>query len=132
MFIPGFILGLCGACCVILAIAMAYAGEHRALGHTLLAAAIAFVPLFFFVWIKVLSRFVTRHERQMATVTPEGRAELKGKQGVSLTTLRPSGTARVDGQRVDVVARGEIIEANTRIEVIAVEGNRVVVKQIQA
>ena len=45
--------------------------------------------------------------------------------------LRPAGHATIDGRRVDVVSRGEAIEAGTRIRVIEVAGNRVVVAQIQ-
>jgi membrane-bound serine protease (ClpP class) len=52
---------------------------------------------------------------------------LLGKEGLAHTTLRPAGTALIDGVRVDVVTRGELIDARTRIKVIAVEGNRVVV-----
>ena len=52
---------------------------------------------------------------------------LLGKPGVVETTLRPAGTARIDGRRVDVVSRGEVIEPGSAIVVHEVEGNRVVV-----
>jgi len=61
-------------------------------------------------------------------VTQQG---LEGKEGVAHSTLRPAGTALIDGVRVDVVTRGEMIEAKTRIRVIAVEGNRVVVTTLE-
>ena len=132
MIVPGVIIGLTGACMVIGAIVMAYSDGPSLLGHTLLGISIAFVPLFFFIWVRVLAVFMTRKERIVATATPQGRQELEGKEGVTLTTLRPAGAARIDGQRVDVMARGEIIEANTRIQVVAVEGNRVVVREVRA
>ena len=47
--------------------------------------------------------------------------------GVTLSALRPSGFARIDGQRVDVVTRGEMIEAGRAVRVVEVLGNRVVV-----
>ena len=132
MIVPGVILGVCGAGCVVAAIVMAYSGGATGLGHTLLIIAIMLVPFFFVLWVKVLSHFLTQREVIAATVTPQGREDLSGKQGVTLTKLRPSGTARIDGLRVDVMARGEIIEANTRVEVVAVEGNRVVVREVRA
>lgn len=52
-----------------------------------------------------------------------------GKTGITLTNLRPAGTARIDGRRVDVVSRGEFIEKDKPVLVIAVEGNRVVVRE---
>jgi membrane-bound serine protease (ClpP class) len=51
-----------------------------------------------------------------------------GKRGVSDSTLRPAGIARIEGARVDVVTDGEYVEAGEPIEVIRVDGNRVVVR----
>lgn len=53
--------------------------------------------------------------------------ELVGRAGVVLSPLRPAGTARIDGRRVDVVSRGELVEAGTPVRVVEVRGNRVVV-----
>lgn len=55
----------------------------------------------------------------------------KGGSGTALTTLRPAGTALIDDQRVDVVSRGEYIEKGTAVAVVAVDGNRVVVRQVE-
>lgn len=55
-----------------------------------------------------------------------------GKTGKALTTLRPSGVAEVFGQRLDVVTEGEFIQAGTAIEVIRVEGGRVVVRAVES
>lgn len=51
-----------------------------------------------------------------------------GKQGLALTTLRPAGSASIDGEKVDVVTNGEFIEAGAPIRVTLVEGVRVVVE----
>ena len=56
------------------------------------------------------------------------RPELLNQSGAALTTLRPSGTAVINGQRVDVVTEGSLIEAGTPVKVVAVEGLRVVVR----
>ena len=55
--------------------------------------------------------------------------ELLGKVGVAFTTLRPGGTALIEGRKIDVVASGGFIEPNARVKVIAVEGFRVVVER---
>ncbi len=51
-----------------------------------------------------------------------------GAEGVAVTDLRPSGTARLDGQRVSVVTEGDYVEAGSRIVILYAEGNRVVVR----
>jgi membrane-bound serine protease (ClpP class) len=52
-----------------------------------------------------------------------------GMEGVAVSDLRPSGTALIDGKRLDVVSRGEYLEKSTKIVVTAVTGNQIIVKQ---
>ncbi len=52
-----------------------------------------------------------------------------GKTGTALTLLRPSGSAIIDDDRVDVVSEGSYIERGANIKVIAVEGTRIIVRK---
>jgi len=54
-----------------------------------------------------------------------------GKTGQTINNLRPSGSALIDGRRVDVVSRGEFIEKDKPVIVITVDGNRVVVREVE-
>ena len=62
---------------------------------------------------------------------PSELADLVGKSGKALTPLRPAGVALIGGNRVDIVTQGEFVPAETEIEVIFVEGRRVVVRSLQ-
>ena len=53
---------------------------------------------------------------------------LVGRRGSALTVLRPAGIADIDGVRLDVVTQGEFLNAGASVEVIEVEGNRIVVR----
>jgi len=53
---------------------------------------------------------------------------LMGKTGIVTTLCRPAGNVDFDGVRLDVVSDGEYIETGTLVEVIEIEGNRIVVK----
>jgi membrane-bound serine protease (ClpP class) len=55
---------------------------------------------------------------------------LLGEEGVVEAQLRPAGVARLAGRRVDVVSRGSLIEAGTRVRVVELQGNRVVVAAV--
>jgi membrane-bound ClpP family serine protease len=55
---------------------------------------------------------------------------LLGAIGVAATTLRPSGMAQFGDEYVDVVAEGSYVEAGARVQVIEIEGNRIVVKEV--
>lgn len=61
--------------------------------------------------------------------TPGEYEQLIGKKGIALSTLRPSGSALIENKRLTVVSYGDFIEKNSQIEVIQVEGNRVVVRK---
>lgn len=55
---------------------------------------------------------------------------LVGQEGTAVTVLRPAGKAKLNGRLLDVVSDGPFIPADRRIEVVAVSGNRVVVREI--
>jgi len=57
-------------------------------------------------------------------------ASLLGAIGVSATVLRPAGTVRIGEDFVDVVTEGGYIPAGTRVQVVEVEGTRIVVKEV--
>ena len=74
----------------------------------------------------ILSGPVT--EGHGGAVPGEQLAALAGARGTALTMLRPSGTATIGTQRVDVVAEVDWIDAGTAVEVVRVDGFRVVVR----
>ena len=53
-----------------------------------------------------------------------------GKTGIAITSLRPSGTALIQGQRLDVVTVGGFVEKDTEIKIIRIDGNRIVVDKL--
>lgn len=62
---------------------------------------------------------------------PEGKdlSGLMGKKGITVTKLRPSGAAIIDGVRVDVVTDGVFLEEEVSIKVVGIEGIKVRVKK---
>ena len=128
IIMPGIILGLTGFGCIVASVVLAFMLD-RTFGWLLAAVAIACVPLFLFAFVKVLKKYLTIKESEEGFSSTEvGLDQYKGKEGVTVTTLRPAGIAEIEGRRVDVVADGEMIPKDTRIEVTAIQGNRVVVR----
>ncbi len=58
----------------------------------------------------------------------DDRKRLLGKVGVTLTPLRPAGTAEIYGERIDVVTEGSYLDSQTKIQVYKVDSGRVVVR----
>ena len=57
-------------------------------------------------------------------------ASLQGERGTAVTILRPSGKAQFGDRLVDVISDGPFIEVGRTVQVIEVNGNRVVVREL--
>lgn len=74
----------------------------------------------------------TRQTTKGGYVAPKVQYEIYlGQVGISLTQLRPAGTADFAGEHLDVVTEGGFIGPGTRIKVIAVEGTRIIVREVE-
>jgi len=132
VFLPGAIMGLIGLVCVLASIYLAFQGGLVALGWTLVAVTVASIPVMVILWLKVLNRVLAMKQTQEGYTSAQVELkELVGQEGVALTQLRPSGMARINEQKVDVVSDGEVIDRDSRIRVIEVTSNRVVVRAVK-
>jgi membrane-bound serine protease (ClpP class) len=68
--------------------------------------------------------------RDEGYVASPARPELEGVEGVTLTDLRPAGTAEFAGERLDVVSEAGWIGAGTPVRVLRAEGYRHVVRAV--
>ena len=59
----------------------------------------------------------------------EDYSEYLGQTGVALTVLRPAGTAMIENKRLDVVSVGDFIEVDVPIQVVNVEGSKIMVEK---
>ena len=137
LVMPGFgIFGMAGLLAMGAAIVLVTGDVRRGL-EALLAGIVVTLAV-----VVALGRVAGRRGlwRRLALPTRLGEAEgvrstaadptLVGQRGRALTPLRPAGTAAVGGRRVDVVTEGEYLPAGTAVEVIRVEGRRVVVRAV--
>ncbi|HEX7900340.1 MAG TPA: NfeD family protein [Planctomycetota bacterium] len=100
-------------------------------GRTLTSLATASV-LFLFVLrflpkVPVANRLVLQTELVGAAPGTSTSPDLAGRHGHATTPLRPGGKISVDGQILDVVAEGEFIAQGEPVEILRVEGMRIVV-----
>jgi membrane-bound serine protease (ClpP class) len=132
-FLPGWIAGLLGVVCIFSAVVLGYVdlgfrGGNIVAAITVLAGCIGAWAYFkYFPDSSAARRFTS--DREIGTIGAE-QPELLHKTGSALTALRPSGTALIEGRRVDVVADGMMIERGGLVKVVAIEGLRVVVRPL--
>ncbi len=131
--LPGMIAGILGALSLVAGVVVGYQDFGVTTGNWILVGTLAGLAIGFLVWVKYFpsSRFgrVYASHGVVGDIGTE-RPELVGQSGVAHTALRPAGVAIINGQRVDVVTEGAMIERGEAVRVVAVEGMRVVVRQV--
>ena len=134
--LPGLIAGALGMLSLAAAVAYAYLEFGARTGNTTLLLTLALLGIGTILWVKffpdsaIAKTFVSN--RQIGTVGAE-KPELLDQTGITVTDLRPAGTAIFNGRRVDVVAAdGAWVEKGRTVKVVAIEGLRVVVRPLEA
>jgi len=131
--LPGLIAGILGFLCLMAAVILGYRDFGFQTGSLILAGVLAGLLIGTWCWLKFFpeSRLARKFISQGAVgELGVDRPELLNGTGVALTQLRPSGTATIAGQRVDVVTEGGLIERGAAVKVVAVEGTRIVVREV--
>ena len=135
IFIPGGFLGALGAASLVGACVFAFIVFGPTTGALISVLLVIFTLAALFAWILLLPK--TRIGKRISlsndlaeSKATEDRDELIGLTGTAETDLRPSGFARVNGQRLDVVARHGYIETGSAIEIVEVHGMRIVVEPL--
>jgi membrane-bound serine protease (ClpP class) len=142
--LPGFgVAGVLGALAIVASMVLAMMGAHPTTGDVAQALAVLGASLFItfaviYAWLRHLpnsGRFSglllkgAVHKSQ-GFVSAPNRGDLVGRDGVAVTDLRPSGTARVGAERIDVVTEGEYVPQGSRVQVVQSDGYRHVVRAV--
>ena len=132
--IPGFgIAGLLGLGALSFAIFLSFsklslfAGWWISLGSIILVILILKLFRKSFIWRQMILKKTLNRTNGFQSAK-NNLKNLVGKSGVSCTALHPSGTILFDGEKIDVVSEGDFIDKNIPVEIIAVAGNKIVVR----
>ena len=131
--VPGIVLGIIGVGCLIAGVVIAYVRFGLNTGNIALTIVATGLVAGTCLWIKyfpgsaVARVFVSKG--QIGVVGAE-KPELLHQTGSAITDLRPSGTAFIQGRRVDVVSEGSFVQKGAPVKVVAIEGLRVVVRPV--
>jgi membrane-bound serine protease (ClpP class) len=137
IFVPGGVLGALAVGSILGAVVMGFvafpaAGPFVAIGIMILSGLAVAAWIRFFPRTRIGKRMTVSVDLAASKAPPIELAHLVGKQGEAQSDLRPAGFARIDGHRVDVVTQGESITRGERVQVLKVEGVRVVVARAAA
>ncbi len=137
-FIPGFgVFGIGGLVSVLVSIVLAAGTTELGVKMLLISLFVSGVAGYlFFRYLHrrgALRRFILfdAATREEGFISSKDLQHLVGEKGTTVTPLRPSGIALIKGSRYDVVSEGSFIQQGVAVEVIKVEGRRVVVSPLQ-
>ena len=137
----GGLLGFLAAGSLIGAVVIGFMHGEPA-GWIIMLAAFVCVPVLILLGLKVLPKtplgrrmILAEPDRKLDSlsgkveISDENFSRLKNESGVTVTELRPSGIAEINGKRYSVVSEGEMINPSVEIIVKEVEGNSIIVRK---
>jgi membrane-bound serine protease (ClpP class) len=125
-FVPGLVMGLIGLGMIGTSVFFGFQ-HHWAIGTGQILLVVIVGPA---AMLMGMRRLTLKSTLEGGSSFASDYAALNGKQGESVTELRPAGVVAIEGRRIDVVTGGEQVARGTPVKVVKVEGNRVVVRAI--
>ena len=130
VLLPGLVLGACAILTMIASVVVAYMNTDH--GNVFLIVALVSTAIFTVCFVMWFPKSTMGQKLASSSAVGDLGIDLSGlvnQTGSTYTDLRPSGKAVIGEDRVDVVTEGTFIEKDRPVKVVAVEGNRVVVRE---
>ncbi len=119
---------------------LGYTEINELVGVVMLIASLIVLPIYTIAAVKILPNtrlgsllILKRRIAEPGEGTPEADelTRLIGRTAPADSTLRPSGTIRIDNKRIVAQAQSGMIEQGTQVKIISAAGNRVIVRKVQ-
>jgi membrane-bound serine protease (ClpP class) len=138
LFMPGFgVSGICGVLCLIAVCVIQFMTAEPLTAILVTAVLGAILIAMVVVFMKSLKKgllfrspIVLKDRIEAEAVKPSSGSleHLIGKTGKTLTPLRPSGIAVIDGQRYSVETQAMFIDRDSEVTVLKVDGTKITVQ----
>jgi membrane-bound ClpP family serine protease len=132
LLLPGLIAGILGAIFLLMGIAWTWQiyGSAPAFYTAIAAGVLLGISLVLSLRSGIWGRFSLKDklEGKMNQIDPE---KVKaGDRGAAISSLRPMGTVRVNGERYEAQSESVLIPPNYPVEVVRIDGYKLIVKPI--
>ncbi|MBP5545948.1 MAG: hypothetical protein J6X59_01510 [Bacteroidales bacterium] len=129
--LPGGVAGFFGVLLIGVGVWQSYVRFGSKIGTIILLCAIVLciLMLLLFMKTKTWQRF-SLNEESASKVNQLEPAVKTGTRGVTISRLAPTGKALIDGEQMEVHAVNKFIDPDRPIEVVATEGYRIDVREI--
>lgn len=137
MHTPGFgIAGISGSAAVFFSIFWLLSGTTNMLQAMLIALfIITSLIIFLIIYLPKSSAWkklglTQEQKKDQGYIAVKERTDLIGKRGKTLTMLRPTGFAEIEGEKLEVYTVSEYLPPETEVVVVKVEGNKIFVRRV--
>ncbi len=138
--VPGGILGVIGAICLLAAAVMGFFQFETSTAIMILVAELFSGVVLTVIWFRYFfdspmgSALVLKDKLPSAesSDTKPGTTDLTGATGTTVTPLRPSGTARINDKRYDVLTEGKMVESGKEVMVVKMDGSHIIVREVES
>jgi membrane-bound serine protease (ClpP class) len=141
LFLPSGILAVLALAALIAGLALSFSSSASTGIATSLTLVVALLLLFslarYFLPRSGVGRRLLLHRTPDEDETLAGMPgnqeleRLRGRHGQTLSALRPAGVTLFDGQRIDTISEGEMIEPGQWVRCIDVRAGRVIVRAVE-
>ncbi len=134
---PGFgVAGISGVILVVISVVMISSSFYQAMLILIGTIAIAIALVVALYKLGYGKRYIksmilnTEQKNEEGYVSAKDNEKYLGMRGTVVTPLRSAGTVLINGKRIDAVSEAEFIDKDMEVEVIKIEGSRIVVKRV--
>lgn len=136
VILPGGILGIIAAICVIVATWVAGAEYGATMAISVFAGSLVAIGLLTYIEFKILARTslgnrlflksaVTGHSNEM-----QSEDSIIGKEGTALTRLNPSGKIAIDGESFDAYSQDGYVDSGHPVRVIKQDSFKLIIEKL--
>tara|TARA_B110000483_G_scaffold213541_1_gene262753 strand:+ start:1450 stop:1917 length:468 start_codon:yes stop_codon:yes gene_type:complete len=134
VFLPGGILGIFAALCLLGGTGFAFVEFGMSGGIIALIVAVVLVAAVLYFEFAILPKTAMGkrlflHKSMDGTSSPDRERDYVGSEGVTVTALGPSGYIDIDGKRLEAFSRSGFLEADVPVKVISTDNFRLIVTQ---
>ena len=138
IFIPGFgVFGILGVLMIFASIIIASGSIVNSIYYCIIAAIVILV-LGYFALKNIKQKKLNSHlfldsklEKDDGFVSSKDMKNYLHKQGCTISYLRPFGKIDIEGEVLDATTENAFIQKNTKVKVVRVEGNKIIVKEMK-
>jgi membrane-bound serine protease (ClpP class) len=136
VILPGGILGVMGALCIILASWIAGAQFGAGIAMLTFVGSVLAIAVLIFIEFKLLAKtslghgfFLRSTVSGHSNVAP-AEASIIGEEGLTLTRLNPSGKVAIHGQSYEAYSQDGYLEADQPISVVSQDNFKLIIKKL--